>query len=114
MSRFRALQVAALLLTCSAALFAADNRAVETWRLRSQQIVEGSSATPRFAAKTIMTVRQGSSGNFVVQIEPKQPRVADEIVMVQEDFSPNGKRMTQTMTSTKPSQYRMIRIWDKR
>jgi hypothetical protein len=110
----QALQVtAALLLICSATVFAADNRELGTWRLRSQKIVEGSSAIPHFAAKTIMTVRQDTSGNFVVQVEPKQPQITDHAVKLEgEVFSPDGKRMTQTLSSGNP-QYRIILIWDK-
>ena len=113
MSKIRVLQVVgALLLTCSVTLSAADNRELGNWRLSSERVVEGSSTTPHLAANTIMIVRQGAIGNFVVQVEPKQPWVTDRTVMMHADFSPDGKSKTETIISGKP-EYRLIRVWDK-
>lgn len=113
MSQSSMLQLASVLLICSVAIYAADSRALGTWQLRSEKTVEGSSAIPHLAAKTIMTVKQGDSDNLVIQIEPKQPEItAHPIKLEGEVFSPNGKRMTQTLSSTNP-QYRIILTWDK-
>lgn len=113
MLRSRVLRIAGVvLLTCSVALPAADNRELGTWRLRSERDVEGSSVAMRLGVGTIATVRKGASGNFVIQLEPKQPLVTDKAVVVGEDFSADGKTKTETIISGKP-QYRIIRIWDK-
>jgi len=116
MLRFRALQVAgALALICSAVLFAADNRELGTWRLRSQKVVEGSSPIPLFAPKTIMTIKQGTSGNVTLQFDPKLPEspALRGQAMRETNFSPDGKTMTETVLGAEPTRYRIVNIWDK-
>ena len=116
MLKVRALQIAgALVLICSPVLLAADNHELGTWRLRSQKVVEGSSPIPLFAPKTIMTIRQGTAGNFTLQFEPK---VADSPALQGQamrgtSFSADGKTMTETVSGTEPSRYRIVNIWDK-
>ena len=115
MLKFRALQIAGGLLICSAVLLAADNRALGTWRLKSEKVIAGGSAAPHLAANTIMVVRQGSSGNLILELKPRPPEVLlQQRVEFGADFSRDGKTMTEDIIGTEPKPYRMTRIWDKR
>jgi hypothetical protein len=109
------------LLVCLAAICASDGRAVGTWKLTSERILNG--PAPTLALGSVKTYQQDASGQIVLVDKSGKPvptpgaapaeasKSRDLMYVI---FSPDGRSMTETITSTEYKYYRVVRVWEKR
>ena|ERR1700677_3246969 len=107
--------VAALALPWSLALCQPQNvvqvesRMIGTWKLESERVLAGRGFTPSVALGTVMTIRKDASGQLILGSNPPYKAPAN----TQVDVSPDGKTLTETVTSAERQYYRVDRIWKR-
>jgi hypothetical protein len=107
--------VAALALPWSLALCQPQNvvqvesRMIGTWKLESERVLAGRGYAPSVALGTVMTIRKDASGRLILGSNPPYKAPAN----TQVDVSPDGKTLTETVTSPERQYYPVDRIWKR-